>query len=390
MKVYTTKDILEIEEKYKNAEKLSRSETIWFQNIPGTRKAGIKFLLDGHELREYVRCANSVEYFVDNFCKIKQLDGSIGRVELRDYQKEILKQFDNKYSIIFKSRQMGITAALCMLFLHFLLFNDNKSIILMANKGETAKEIMRKFKDIYKLLPFYLKQGVTCWNEKQIVFESGSRIQAMSRSIEPNPIYKEGDVIYIDEFSHIPQHIIVPIYLDIIKYMKESAKFIIASGPNGFNFFYDLIQRSELPSPHPDKNMFKTSRLYWWQVPGRQDTKFKFIDIKLNRYGITKERVLENLKDMGLDIYERIIGTDTYYFIKYVADNEKTHIWNIRQIDMNRVPLSDIAHITNWREEETAMVGGEAMFNQEYNLCFVADEKEYYKRFPDRIIFVKE
>ena len=57
---------------------------------------------------------------------------------------------------------------------------------------------------------------------------------------------------------------------------------------------------------------------------------------------------------------------------------------------MRRIPLSDIAHINNWREEETVMIGGEAMFNQEYNLCFVADEKEYYKRFPDRIIFVKE
>ena len=386
MKVYTTKDILEIEERYNSKEDISRYNKIWFQNIPGTRKAGIKFLMYDYEIREYIKCFNSIEYFTD-YCNIKNEDGAVGKIELRDYQKEILKQFDNKYSIILKSRQMGITAVLIISLLHFMLFNENKTIVIMANKGMTVREIMRKFKDIYKLLPFYLKQGIVNWNEKQIVFENGSRIVTMARSIEIPDSYKDSDVFYIDEFAKIPENIIVPMYMKIFQNLKEDARLIIASSPSGFNLFYELVQRSELPTLHPDKNMFKTLRLYWWQVPGRQDTKLRFIDSKLKKYNITKETVLENLKDMDLDIYDKKIDDETYYFIKYNAYNRKTYISEIRKIDFNNVPLSDISRITNWKEEMTLMVGGEDVFRQEYDLSFTPSIN-YYKDSLDKIIFI--
>ena len=67
MKVYTNEDILEIDKKYNMECRLSRFERLSFQNIDLTRKAGIKYLMNDSELREWAKCFNSVEYFADNF-----------------------------------------------------------------------------------------------------------------------------------------------------------------------------------------------------------------------------------------------------------------------------------------------------------------------------------
>ena len=77
------------------------------------------------------------------------------------------------------------TVSAAIVILHFVLFNDDKGCMIVANKGKTVQEIIRKIKDIYKLLPFFLKKGVTNWNEKQIAFENNSRIQTENRTKDP-------------------------------------------------------------------------------------------------------------------------------------------------------------------------------------------------------------
>ena len=52
---------------------------------------------------------------------------------------------------------------------------------------------------------------------------------------------------------------------------RKGCKFIIHSGPNGHDFFYELVVNSERSEADPDKNIFKTQRIHWWQVPGRDE-----------------------------------------------------------------------------------------------------------------------
>ena len=270
MKIYTKEDLIKIDDKYRLGQVLSRDERIWHQNIVGVRKAGSFYALSTNELREYAKCFSGIDYFANSHCNIKKEDGRVGQMNLRDYQKDMINHFKrNKYSILFTSRQIGKTVAMCIMLLHSLLFNDNQKVIIITNKGETGKEVLRKLKEIYKLLPFYLKQGVTCWNQKLIVFENGSRIELMTNTKTAN--WKDYDIIYIDEFSRIPDNIINPMYYEIMKNLKEDGKFVISSGPNGFNLFYELVQNSERSEKDPLKNAFETLRVYYWQIPGRDE-----------------------------------------------------------------------------------------------------------------------
>lgn len=108
--IMTTEKVEEIIKKENHAIPLKLHERLWFRGKDnfGVRKAGIKFAMTQSELEEYVRCKLSVYYFAENYCKIKLEDGTVDKMTLRDYQKDIIKLYtENRYSILMASRQIG-------------------------------------------------------------------------------------------------------------------------------------------------------------------------------------------------------------------------------------------------------------------------------------------
>ncbi len=146
--VLTTKKVDEIIHKENMGIKLKNSERLWFTNIKGVRKANIPFAMNDGEMNEYLKCKMSVHYFAQKYCQIKREDGTIGPMTLRDYQKDIIDLYtQNRFSILMASRQTGKTVSAAIVLLHFVLFNNDKGVMIVANKGKTVIEIIRKIKD---------------------------------------------------------------------------------------------------------------------------------------------------------------------------------------------------------------------------------------------------
>jgi hypothetical protein len=57
--------------------------------------------------------------------------------------------------------------------------------MIVANKGDTATEIVDKIKSIYSLIPFFLKPGIKVWNQKSLTFDNGCRIKTSARTKTP-------------------------------------------------------------------------------------------------------------------------------------------------------------------------------------------------------------
>ena len=66
--------------------------------------------------------------------------------------------------------------------LHYILFNSNKTVAILANKLSSAKEILMRVKIAYQNLPKFIQQGITEWNKNSIELENGSRIIASASS----------------------------------------------------------------------------------------------------------------------------------------------------------------------------------------------------------------
>jgi hypothetical protein len=106
--ILTTKKVDEILNKMNHGEKLHLTEKIWFNNEVGVRRAKLQFAQTRREIEEYTKCKMNIQYFAEKYCKIKREDGTIGPMQLRDYQKQIIDLFTkNSYSILMASRQTG-------------------------------------------------------------------------------------------------------------------------------------------------------------------------------------------------------------------------------------------------------------------------------------------
>jgi hypothetical protein len=382
--IFTTKLVDEATDKINDGVVVKRYQNPWLKSEVGLRRAGASFKMTPDEQQEYVRCALDVHYFTEKYCKVKTEDGSINNILLRDYQKEMLDNFvNNRFSILMASRQVGKTISSSIFMLHTILFNNDKNIMIVANKGDTAVEIVDKIKSIYSLLPFFLKPGIKTWNQKSLTFENGCRIKTSARTKTP-AIGFTIDVLYLDEFAHIPSNIIEPYYTAAFPTVSavQNSKIIITSTPNGMNLFHRLLIDAERPDGDPLKNNYKAMRVYWYQVPGRFITYIRLNAHKMYEYGVTKEEIFQVVQDRWSQHtkLEMKYITDNMKDVIYVYNNDKCTDEEVKKttfIDKNgfEVPILAISEMTTWKEEAIKDIGGEDAFNQEYGLRFINASK---------------
>ena len=73
------------------------------------RRGNIVFEYTEEEIAELTRCANDIVYFAEKYAVVMTDDG-IQNVKLRDYQIDLLRDFQNeRFNIVLASRQMGKT-----------------------------------------------------------------------------------------------------------------------------------------------------------------------------------------------------------------------------------------------------------------------------------------
>ena len=239
----------------------------YHENDPELRKGQILFEYTEWELEEMRRCAEDVVYFANKYCKVMTDDG-IQKIDLRDYQIQILNQYQTHRKNIFVSpRQSGKTITSSIFLLWYLLFNFEKNAMIMANIGDTAAELMDKIKVIMKGLPFFLKPGLIVYNVMTMKFDNGCRIMAKTTT-KTSSIGYTIHMLYMDEFAHINPNFINQFFKSVYPTISSSqiARVIITSTPNGMNKFWELYKGAI-----EGENEFNPIRVEWWQIPNRDE-----------------------------------------------------------------------------------------------------------------------
>lgn len=242
-------------------------ETPFWDGKPEWRAANIVFEYTPEELDEIQKCANDVIYFANNYC-FAMTDDGIQNIKLRDYQEDILREFqDNRFCAFVAPRQVGKTICTGIFLAWYLLFNTDKNLMILSNTGATTIEIIDKIKVILGNLPFFLKPGVVMNNQMTMKFDNGCRLFGRNTT-KTAAIGFAVHMLFCDEFAHIHSNFIDPFWRSVYPTLSSSkiSRCIITSTPNGQNKFYEIyIAGLE------GKNEFKAIRVDWWQVPGRDE-----------------------------------------------------------------------------------------------------------------------
>jgi hypothetical protein len=252
-KILTTKDVEKSEDLFVQGLPVSRSQNYLHQGMRGTRKANLSFSFTNLEMLEYIKCYNDPIYFIEQYCKMQTPDG-IRPIALYESQKESIRIYQEHKCIIYLSAiQSGTDLVSSLLFLHQMTFIDDFSVICNAYKSHNNLNIIKNIQISYVLLPFFLKRGLINFSMTNITFDNGSFISAASKE------YSAPSVRYMTDFSHFAnqEELFVSIYPVVCA--RQSDKLIIASVPNGDNFFKTLV----------DSSKFTIQRIKWNDIPGR-------------------------------------------------------------------------------------------------------------------------
>lgn len=230
------------------------------------KRKGVEINWTEKMVQEFVRCAKDPIYFAERYIQIVHVDHGLIPIDLYDYQREIItKTTDNRRVTVVTARQAGKTTTAVCLILHYILFNDHKLVALLANKGDTAREILDRVKTAYEALPKWLQQGVIEWNKGSVEFENGSKIIAAATSSN-NIRGKSVSFLYIDEAAFVENwdEFFASVFPTISS--GKTTKILLTSTPNGLNHFYKTCEGAKA-----DKNGYQFVRVMWHDVPGRDE-----------------------------------------------------------------------------------------------------------------------
>jgi len=329
---------------------------------PNLKRTGISEEFTEEQILEYQKCSQDPLYFIQNYVKIVSLDHGLVPFEMYDFQRGMVSSMhDNRFTIHKLPRQSGKSTIIISYLLHYVLFNPNTNVAVLANKSNTARDILGRLQLAYENLPQWMQQGVIAWNKGNIELENGSKIVAAATS---SSAIRGGsyNIIFLDEFAFVPSTIAEQFFSSVYPTITsgQNTKVIIVSTPHGMNQFYKLwVDAKE------KRNNYVPTEVHWSEVPGR-DEKWKEETIRnTSESQFNSEFECEflgsidtlispvKLKQMAyktpmqsnsnLDIYERPKEGNTYLMTADVARGTQNDYSAFLVFDVTQIPYKVVA-----------------------------------------------
>lgn len=397
-----------------------------FNGIPNLRGEGEQIPYTEEQVKELIRCQEDIIYFAEKYFYIKSVDKGEILIPLFEYQKRILKAYidpPKRHTILMMPRQYAKTTTTTIYMTHFMLFNGNKNIAVLANKEKTSIEVIERMQYAYERFPTWLQQGIKEWNKKSVWLENDSKIIAGGTSKAAISGLSIA-ILYIDEFAKIPPGIVKDFEDSVFPtiYSSQTGRIIISSTPLGAaNSFYFMWKKAiEGKSDffpirvHWDertdrteewkRNIIRTFDLKHWkqeyacQFLGSSNT---LIDGEVLERIKFKDPTIYLMKDNFI-IYEHpvpgasyVLGVDTakgtgknYSVTQILKYESKTKVSQVALFRDNKISTNDYAqvvievskyynkaHIMLENNAEGAAVGDAIWYHHEYDKIINVDPK---------------
>ena len=244
------------------------AEITSYMSNPNLKRAGVKIEWTQDQIKEYVKCSEDPVYFALNYMRIVNVDTGLVPFRMWDFQKHMLETFHkNRFVVCKMPRQVGKSTTIIAYLLHQILFRDNTSVAMLANKGSTARELLSRLQLAYENLPIWLQQGIVTWNKGNIELENGSKVLAAATS---SSAVRGGsyNILFLDEYAFVPNNQADQFFNSVYPTISsgKTSQVLVVSTPNGLNHFYRMW--SDATSK---RSNYVPIEVHWSQVPGRDE-----------------------------------------------------------------------------------------------------------------------
>ena len=285
--------------------------------------------------REYAKCATDPVYFLGKYGIIQHPVRGKVNFNLYDFQEKSLESFmKHDYNIVLKARQLGLSTLTAGYALWMMTFQQDKNILVIATKQETAKNLVTKVRVMHANLPGWLKQPCVEDNKLSLRYKNGSQIKAVASS-EESGRSEALSLLIIDEAAFIDK--IDTIWGASQQTLATGGRALVISTPNGVgNFFHKTWIGAE-----DGTNDFNFIKLHWSVHPERgqewRDEQDKLLgpslaaqecdcDFITSGRGVIDGLLLENLKESSVREPMEKRGIDSNYWIWQPPNYTKNYV----------------------------------------------------------------
>lgn len=217
---------------------------------------------------ETIKCVNSFEYFCHRYIKILHPIKGLIPFVLFDYQRKVIKEYENnRFNIISKFRQGGLTTVTLLWGLWRCMFKLDQQIMLLSKTDREATDIGMIIDRAVENLPSWLipkKDGK--WNDHLKMFpDTGGALKFYSPEAARG---KSVTFLVIDEAAFIP---------DMDKHWKAmwpvlstGGSCVLISTVNGVGNWYEQTYSDA----REKRNMFNVIDLDYWEHPEYNNEKW--------------------------------------------------------------------------------------------------------------------
>ena len=291
---------------------------------------------------EYIKCAQDPAHFMRKYCNIQHPQRGRVIFNLYPFQAKVLSLWkENPYSLILKSRQLGISTLAAGYSLWLMLFHKDKNILCIATKQETAKNMVTKTKFMFDNLPSWLKIPAEENNKLALKLNNGSQIKATSAASDAGRS-EAVSLLIIDEAAFIEG--IEPIWASAQQTLATGGGAIVLSTPFGTgNWFHKTWVKAEAL-----ENSFLPIKLPWYVHPERNQTWRDKQDIELGDPRLAAQECDCDFTTSGDVVYypehlEYMTSTHVIEPMERRGVDKNLWIWESPDYTRNYLVVADVA-----------------------------------------------
>ena len=291
---------------------------------------------------EYIKCAQDPAHFMKKYCYIQ--NPVRGRVvfNLYPFQGKVLNLWkDNPYSVVLKSRQLGISTLAAGYSLWLMTFHKDKNVLCLATKQDTAKNMVTKVKFMYDNLPSWLKVPADENNKLTLRLNNGSQIKAVSAAADSGRS-EAVSLLIVDEAAFIEQ--IGEIWASAQQTLATGGGAIVLSTPFGTgNWFHHTWVKAE-----SQENQFLPIKLPWYVHPERDEAWRKKQDELLGDPRLAAQECDCDFSTSGDVVYfpehiEYMLTTTVVEPMERRGVDKNLWIWEAPDYSRNYIVVADVA-----------------------------------------------
>jgi hypothetical protein len=234
----------------------------------GEAKKASELTLDEQDT-EFIKCASNPIYFIETYLSVfDQTQGDGGKMvpfKLFSFQRDLVNMYmDERFVVANKYRQAGISTTTCAYIAWYVMFKENRSVAIVADKLETARdELMNDVVDFIDDCPTWLRPKPTVKDTQKLKrYDNGCQLSAFSskglRGYTPT-------LLFWDETAWTEKS--DKFWTSAKPTLQTGGRAIFVSTPNGL----DPVFYKTFDAARKGDSTFKAVELWWFNDPRYND-----------------------------------------------------------------------------------------------------------------------